>query len=298
MNKGLIFDVQRFSLNDGPGIRTTIFLKGCGLKCSWCHNPESIYLKKQLKHEPNKCKLCKKCVNENEGIKIVDNSLEIDFKKHNNSYYLVDTCKYGAYSIVGEEYSVEELMKIVKKDDNYYADSNGGVTLSGGEAMLQYEFIKELSIELKKQNYNVCLDISGNNNIEKIKDIEQNIDYFLMDFKLSDNSLMEKYVGKSIDIESILKIIPSNKIILRCPIIPGLNDNEEHFKNIKYYQEKYKIPKVDILPYHNMRKKQNFKRYNKYKEFEAFDKEIENKVLTYVKVNKIKNAYYKNKKVY
>lgn len=288
--KGIIFDIKRFSLHDGPGIRTTIFFKGCSLRCKWCHNPESISPLIQLKHNPKKCILCGKCVSYvgDKSIEIVDQKLNIDFSIHNQNFDLIDICPVDAYSKYGSEYDIEELVDIILKDKDYYDNSGGGVTLSGGEALNQFNFIKKLSNKLKEYDINICLDLSGYDPANKIKDTLGFVDTYLLDYKLSSKEDFENYVGKYIDLTPVLKLLEKNNknIILRCPIIPAVNDQESHFKKIAELSKKYKnIVKVDILAYHNMIKNFNFKYENEQQLFdlpsEAEKKNWESSLLKY-----------------
>ena len=288
--RGIIFDIKRFSLHDGPGIRTTIFFKGCSLSCKWCHNPESISPLIQLKHNPKKCILCGKCVEYvgDRSIEIVDQKLNIDFNIHNQNFDLIDICPVDAYSKYGSEYNIEELVDIILKDKDYYENSSGGVTLSGGEALNQFCFIKKLSTKLKEYDINICLDLSGYDPANKIRETLDFVDSYLLDYKLSSKEDFENYVGKYIDLDPVLKLLEKNKkdIILRCPIIPAVNDQENHFKKIAELSKKYKnIIKVEILAYHNMLKNFNFKYENKQQIFdlpsEDEKKKWENLLLKY-----------------
>lgn len=234
--KGLVFDIQKFSIHDGPGIRTTVFFKGCSLKCKWCHNPESIFPFKQLNYNEKKCTLCGTCIKyvKNDGIKIENEKLVIDFKKHNNNFELVKICPNSAYSIYGKELGIEELIENILKDKDYYDNSNGGVTFSGGEALNQIDFIEALGKKLKEYGIHICLDFSGfdpNNLLERTFDF---VDMYLLDFKLKNTDNQLKFLGKKLNICDILdKLeIQQKDVYLRCPIIPSVNDTEEHFDEI------------------------------------------------------------------
>lgn len=300
MKKGLIFDVQKFSLHDGPGIRTTIFFKGCPLRCKWCHNPESISNLPQLNYDKKKCVLCGTCVKfvKNDGIKINKNNLEVDFRKHDQNFKLVEICPHRAFGIYGKFMEIEELVKDILKDKEYYDNSNGGVTFSGGEALYQIEFISKLGYKLKEKNVKICLDISGfdpNNIIEKTFDF---IDLYLLDYKLSvrEKEKQKKYLGQKIDIEKTLDLLEKNKkkVILRCPIIPSVNDNLEHFKEISILGEKYScIKQIDLLPYHNMKKNKFFLPLIKVEEFKipkSGDKENWERILINLNCKKVKKG--------
>ncbi|WP_291255986.1 glycyl-radical enzyme activating protein [Fusobacterium sp.] len=276
--KGLIFDIQKFSIHDGPGIRTTIFFKGCSLRCAWCHNPESICPQQQLSYNPKKCQLCGTCVKyvNSKGINIKNNQLNIDFSIHNNSFQLVNICPFKAYEILGKEYTSNEIIDIILKDKEYYDNSNGGVTFSGGEALNQIDFICELGHKLKALNINICLDISGydtNNFIDKTFDF---VDIYLLDFKIFNSKLQKKYINKNFKIDDLLNKFEKNKkkVILRCPIIPNINNTTEHFQKIEEYIIKYScIKDINLLPYHNLRKNKKFLSFIKIQDFNLFTEE-------------------------
>lgn len=276
--KGLVFDIQKFSIHDGPGIRTTIFFKGCSLRCAWCHNPESISPQQQLSYNPKKCQLCGTCVKyvNSKGINIKNNQLNIDFSMHNNSFQLVDICPFKAYEILGKEYTSDEIINIILKDKEYYDNSNGGVTFSGGEALNQIDFICELGHKLKAFNINICLDISGydiNNFIDKTFDF---VDIYLLDFKIFDSNIQKKYINKNFKIDNLLDKFEKNnkKVILRCPIIPTVNNTPEHFKKIEEYLLTYScIKDINLLPYHNLKKNKKYLNFIKIQNFELFTEE-------------------------
>lgn len=273
--KGLVFDIQKFSIHDGPGIRTTIFFKGCSLRCAWCHNPESISPQPQLSYDPKKCQLCGACVKyvNSKGIHINNNQLEIDFSIHNTSFELVEICPFKAYEPLGKQYTSDELIEIILRNKEYYDNSNGGVTFSGGEALNQIDFISKLGNKLKALDINICLDISGydiNNFIDRTFEF---VDTYLLDFKIFNSKIQENYIKKSFKIDSILdKLEKNNKnVILRCPIIPTVNNTEEHFEKIREYLSKYScIKDINLLPYHNLKKNKKYLRFIEIQEFNLF----------------------------
>lgn len=300
IDKGIIFDIQRFSLNDGDGIRTTIFFKGCYLRCVWCHNPESIAPEIQLNHNPKKCTLCGKCVDivNGDGIKIVDDKLIIDFNKHNQNFDLINVCPNKAYSKFGKAYSVDEVVDIVMKDFDYYKNSNGGVTFSGGEAINQIDFLNQLGKKLKSLNINMCLDMSGYDPLFNVAKTLSYIDRYLLDYKVSDQSKYEKYIGPKSNFLEIIDFLAQNNkdVTLRCPIIPKVNDSKDHFKKIADLSKKYpNIKKVDILPYHNMVKNLKFKYVNKPQLFDVASSEEKEGWKNTLKQYGLKNGWLDNK---
>lgn len=255
--KNLVVDIQRCSLHDGPGIRTTIFLKGCPLRCAWCHNPESQSFKPQLSFNSSKCIGCFKCVEvcETKAHFIKDNKHEVDFNKCNFCGKCVDNCSVNALSIVGKLMSTEEIMNVVMKDRHFYESSGGGVTISGGEALANINSALSILKECKKLNIHTCIETSGYTSSESISKIIDYVDIFLYDFKLSKDEDHIKYTGASNEL--ILKNLEyiynkGKSIILRCPIIPSVNDNIEHFSAIRDIALKYKNTlKIELLPYHD-----------------------------------------------
>ena len=256
--KGLTFDIQRFALNDGPGIRTTVFLKGCYLKCEWCHNPESQSFKPQLSFNPEKCLNCFECVKvcPNNTHKIIDNKHYVDWYLCDLAGKCVEVCPSGALKIIGANTEVDLIISEVLKDKKYYNKTGGGITISGGEPMAQFEFTKELLIEAKRNGLHTVLDTCGYGEQGHYKEIIDYVDLFLFDYKFTDERLHKDYTGVSnreilANLDSLYNSGAS--IILRCPLIPGINDNENHLNGIKNIIRKYpQLKSVEIMPYHNM----------------------------------------------
>ena len=255
---GLTFDIHRFSLNDGPGIRTTVFLKGCYLKCEWCHNPESQSFKPQLSFNPEKCLHCFGCVNAcpNYTHKIKDNKHFVDWTQCDLAGKCVEICPSGALKMIGANTDVEIVISEVLKDKKYYDKTGGGITISGGEPMAQFEFTKELVMQAKLKGIHTVLDTCGYGEQYLYKEILPYIDLFLFDYKFTDDKLHKEYTGvTNKEILANLNFLYHNgaSIILRCPLIPDINDNEKHLLGIKKIIRKYPLLKlVEIMPYHNM----------------------------------------------
>ena len=255
--KGIVFNIQKFCVNDGPGIRTTVFLKGCPLHCKWCHNPESHSCKAELLYDLEKCVGCGRCgdvcpqsAHTFEGIH------KIDRKKCISCGVCADECDINALEFAGKEMSVQEVLAVVLKDKVFYDNSGGGLTLSGGEPLMQFDFAYELLKQAKQSGIHTCIETCGFAKTENILKIAKSTDIFLYDWKLTDEKLHEKYTGVSnIQILDNLRAIDSAnvKIILRCPIIPGINDTEEHFGGIAGVANSLKnILAVEIEPYHSL----------------------------------------------
>lgn len=299
---GLLFDIQRFSVNDGPGIRTTLFFKGCSLRCPWCHNPESISPQRQLNFNPKKCVLCQKCVDfvKGKGISVRNGALEIDFSQHNQNFTLVDVCPYGAYGIFGKEYTSEELLEVILKDRDYYENSGGGVTFSGGEALNQINFLCKLGASLKELGLSICMDVSGFGSLEAFKESLGFTDIYLLDYKLTLKTDYKPLLGHQFDITEPLDLFQKEQktVILRCPIIPSVNGNEEHFKAIARFSREYScISYVDILPYHNLIKNNRFLTVNTPKLYPVPDKERKTLWLSWLKKHQARHIVMENEQL-
>ena len=261
---GKVFNIQHFSIHDGPGIRTTVFMKGCPLSCVWCHNPESIKKHTELSYNSEKCSGCGACLKicENKG-HVFNTDENGDLLSHalNRENCMIcgkcaGVCYYNSLELIGKDYTADEVIKDVMRDGVFYETSGGGITLSGGEPMYQFDFTLELLKKSKINGLHTCIETSGFASPEQFERIIPYIDLFLYDYKY-DYRLPEKhkeYCGVSNEvIMKNLKLLndSKSKIILRCPIIPGINDNSEHFKSIAETAEKYDgITEVDLEPYH------------------------------------------------
>ena len=233
--QGTIFNIQRFCVNDGPGIRTTVFLKGCPLSCVWCHNPESQRFEPEILFYKDKCTGCGRCV----GITAADR----DF-----------VCFNGAKEICGKTVSANEVTAEVLKDKPFYENSGGGVTLSGGEPLAQYDFSLELLKMAQENGIHTAVETCGYAERSKILEIAKYVDLFLFDCKETDPELHKEYTGfdNKIILENLKALSDAgSKIILRCPIIPGFNDRAEHFKGISEIADKFSgIEHIEIEPFH------------------------------------------------
>ena len=242
MNKAIIFDIERNSFVDGPGIRTTVFFKGCNLKCIWCHNPESQAFKPQMMFYRAKCKGCGKC---KEICPNPDNCILCG----KCTFY----CPLNAREICGKEYTVEEVFAEVIKDKAFYENSHGGVTLSGGECLLQADFCAELLKKLKEENIHTAVDTCGFVPKTAIDKVIPYTDLFLYDIKAIDEDVHIKCTGQSnkLILENLKYINSLEKNIeIRIPYIPDYNDNQIE-KIAEFIKPLSSIKSVKILPYHN-----------------------------------------------
>lgn len=234
--KATIFDIQRNSYVDGPGIRTTVFFKGCNLKCLWCHNPESQSAAPQIMFYKDKCTLCGRC----DGI-IVQNT---DF-----------ICFNDAKEICGKRFAVDEVLNIILKDKDFYDNSSGGVTFSGGECMLQIDFLCEILKKCNRNKIHTAVDTAGGVPWEYFEKILTYTDLFLYDIKLFDSEQHIKYTGfdNKIILDNLKKLFESGaKVCVRVPIIGGVNSSVSEMLKIKNFLKPYQPVKIELLPYHNL----------------------------------------------
>jgi len=257
---GIVFDIKRFSLHDGPGIRTTVFLKGCYLRCQWCCNPESQKSNPEILFINAKCTLCGKCedvcpVNAHQT---GNNIHTLDFALCTGCGQCVDACLYDAVKMAGKGMEDDEVMKLVELDRKYYENSGGGITLSGGDPLYQFSFSLALLKKAKDAGIHTCLETSGFAKKNILEQLVPHVDLFLHDFKHHDPEMHRKYTGagNELIIESLEFLCQSNAaVILRCPIIPGINDNNAHFRQITALSKRYEnIEGVEIMPYHDFGK--------------------------------------------
>jgi len=253
---GTIFNIQRYSINDGPGIRTTVFLKGCPLSCKWCHNPESISPDKEILIRENRCIRCGECFLRCNyfAVKSLDGEYITDQETCAQCGRCVEVCFTDARAIVGKEMTVDDVMNEVEKDVIFYNQSGGGVTFSGGEPFLQHEFLIELLKASKKKNLHTAIDTSGFTSSEILQKASRFIDLYLYDIKTLDDTLHKSFTGVSnrLILENLKKLLEWQKnIIVRIPLIPGINNNLEQMRQIgKFISSLQQIQEVHVLPYH------------------------------------------------
>lgn len=255
--KGCIFNVQRFSVHDGPGIRTNVFLKGCPLRCIWCHNPEGLSPNKQIKYSPEKCIACGDCADAClYGGHLVENKIHmVDFSRCIACMNCAAACPADALEADGVDRSVDEIIAEVLRDKSFFESSGGGMTLSGGEPFYQSEFALELLKAAKNEGIHCAVETCGMASTEAFEQALPYVDLFLFDYKATGEELHRRVTGASqMQILKNLEFISKAgaNVILRCPLIPDINDNEDHYKGIAETANKYNVKEINIMPYHSL----------------------------------------------
>ncbi len=253
---GIVFNIQRYSIDDGPGVRTTVFMKGCPLTCLWCSNPESQCGLPEVTYRYTSCKRCGTCVKvcPVNAVTLEDDGVHIARQKCTLCEECVKNCMPEALKISGKKMTVDEVFKVVKKDADYYEASGGGVTASGGEILAQADFVTALFKKCKEAGYHTNADTSGFGDPASLEKILEYSDLVFFDLKHMDPALHEKFTGQSNElILSNLALIVKKgvPVIIRVPLIPGYNDSEENLKALaKAVADIAKDATVNILPYH------------------------------------------------
>lgn len=257
--EGRIFNIQKFSTEDGPGIRTTVFMKGCPLSCTWCANPESQCSIPQLGYRESKCRGCGTCAGACSYGAIELNSekpfVKIDWVRCVNCGLCIEKCSPGALKFFGETKNVEDVFTEAEKDVGYYMKSGGGVTVSGGEPMMQVDFVAELFRRCKNIGVETALDTCGYFPTESIDKLAGLVDLVLFDIKLMDRELHKKYTGVYNDLihTNLNRFLETEaEIFIRIPLIPDITDTRDNLTAIAEYVLSFNRDlHVDLLPFHN-----------------------------------------------
>lgn len=258
MAQGLIFDVRRYSIHDGPGIRTTVFFKGCLLHCAWCHNPESQSFGAELMLLPNRCIACGACgmICPYGAVTEVDGEWVTDRQKCQVCGRCGQVCYADGRQLVGESKTVEEVMAIIDLDQAFYQQSGGGVTFSGGEPLAQPELLAELLSACKARGYHTTLDTCGHAPWETLERLLPDIDLVMYDLKLMDPLLHQRYTGvtNEVILRNLTNLARTGKPYwVRVPVVPGITDTAENLSAMAEFLGKLPTPvEIHLLPYHNV----------------------------------------------
>jgi len=275
MSTGLIFDIKKFAINDGPGIRLTVFFKGCNLLCEWCHNPESISPKVQKMYTASKCIGYVKCIENcpNDALKMIEKGIVTDYNICNLCGICAEVCPTKAFEMLGESKPIDELIKIIDNEAVFFDHSGGGVTFSGGEPLMHSEYLLQILKECGKRFYHRVVDTSAFSSLDTILKVAEHTELFLIDLKVMDSSKHKKYTGVSNEkiLRNITELAKTDvEIIFRMPLIKSVNSSRENIIKTALFINSLAGNRdvINLLPYHKVAE-------NKYKKLGNPDNFIE-----------------------
>lgn len=275
---GRVFDIKRYSVHDGPGIRTTVFLKGCSLNCLWCHNPESIDPGPELMHWPGRCARCYACVaacpkaaiaKDASGAVVIDRAL-CDLCGR-----CAEACLYDALQLVGREMTVDEVLDEVEKDRVFYEQSGGGVTLSGGDPSVQSAFAEAILDACRARGLRTAVDTAGSSMNGALERLAAKADLVLFDLKLMDEARHQEYTGvpNGPILGNLERLVASGtEVWVRLPLVAGVNDDDDNIaRTIAFLRSLRRIERVGVLPYHSggLEKARRIGKDAKFRKFES-----------------------------
>ncbi|QHM69927.1 glycyl-radical enzyme activating protein [Mixta intestinalis] len=252
--EGVLFNIQRYSLHDGPGIRTIPFFKGCPLSCRWCSNPESQHPQPELIYKKNDCIQCGKCIDVcKQNALSPANPFFIDRERCNQCGDCTQVCPTQALEMKGKRMTVAEVMRELQKEENLFRRSGGGVTLSGGEPLAQPVFARELLKACKVKGWHTAIETTGFTTKEVVEDVFPWIDLALTDIKAINPAIHQQNTGVNNHriLENLIRISFITKVIVRIPVIPGVNDNPDEIRSIGEFARLMSgVDTIHLLPYH------------------------------------------------
>lgn len=253
--EGIIFNIQRYSIHDGPGIRTTIFLKGCPLRCKWCSNPESINPIPEIFLRDERCDQCGKCLEVciPQAISLGENSIEIDRTKCDLCLKCEEICPTRVINCTGKKVSVNEVVLEAMQDEIFYNNSGGGITISGGEPLFQPKFTLKLLKQFKERAIHTTIDTTGFASWEDFNQVLNYTDLVLFDIKHLNSQIHLKFTGvkNELILRNLENVLKKNvKIWIRVPVIPDFNDSSEYMEELAMFLKDKSVDKVSLLPYH------------------------------------------------
>lgn len=258
--QGLIFNIQKFSLHDGPGIRTVVFLKGCPLRCKWCSNPESQITGKQVLWDKSKCTNCLKCINScsHHGISFVEGRIHIDDSQCVACGLCISTCPGNALKMEGEYRSVDDVLNVCMQDYDFYMESGGGVTVSGGEGMIYPDFVIALNKKLREKGIHTAIETTGYVESDIFNRVADHLDLLLFDVKHYDRD--KHFEGTGVYNDLIIRnlknaITDKRNILPRIPVIPGFNSSVEDAAGLSDLLLSAGAERVQLLPFHQFGEK-------------------------------------------
>ncbi|MDH4196084.1 MAG: glycyl-radical enzyme activating protein [Candidatus Aminicenantes bacterium] len=275
---GRVFDIKRYSIHDGPGIRTTVFLKGCSLRCLWCHNPESVDPGPELMHWPSRCSRCYSCLQacpKGALAKDAAGAVAIDRAKCDLCGQCAEACLYDALQVIGREMSVEDVLEEAGKDKIFYDQSGGGITLSGGDPSVQAGFAEALLEGCRARGIGTAVDTAGLSSNGVLDRLASKADLILYDLKVMDDVRHKELTGVSnVPVLDNLKRLAAGRteVWVRIPLVAGVNDDDDNIRRtIGFLSSLKTIRRVGLLPYHSsgLDKARRIGRENDFRKFEA-----------------------------
>ena len=254
---GTIFQIQRWAINDGEGVRSTVFFKGCPLRCKWCANPESWNQNPEVLFFQEKCSGCQRCLTvcRHGAIVMEETAIRFHREKCCGCGECGEVCPTGARKMIGSTVTVEDILTVIKRDAVFYRASGGGVTFSGGEPFAQPEFLRQLAVACGRIGLDTAVETSGYFELESVNDIIESLDCIFIDIKHMDDKTHQKMTGVSnrVILKNIAQISQRHEnVIVRVPLIEEVNADEQNIKAMcAFLQNNTRVAGVELLPYHN-----------------------------------------------